>query len=211
MTRPSNNTAGTALITGGVVLAVSCGAVRRAGTDTVGGTEHRWFRRMNRPLGPVEAPIRAVMQFGNAMTSVVAPAVLIATGTDRRVALRTGLAAGAAWQLAKAVKRLLPRERPARLLDEVALRDGDPTGRGFVSGHTTVATAAALTAGAGSSPPMRVALGAAALAVGFARVHVGAHLPLDVLGGAGLGLVVGAAGIWLLPTHPPGSQARNRG
>jgi undecaprenyl-diphosphatase len=31
-------------------------------------------------------------------------------------------------------------------------------------------------------------------AVGLARVYVGAHLPLDVLGGAALGLVTGAVG-----------------
>ena len=42
-------------------------------------------------------------------------------------------------------------------------------------------------------PRGRVAALAAAPVVGLARMHAGTHLPLDVLGGAALGLAVDAA------------------
>ena len=36
-------------------------------------------------------------------------------------------------------------------------------------------------------------MSAAAITTGVARMYVGAHLPLDIVGGAGLGLAVGSA------------------
>jgi undecaprenyl-diphosphatase len=36
------------------------------------------------------------------------------------------------------------------------------------------------------------------LIVGFARIYSGAHLPLDVVGGAGLGLLSGTLARWAL-------------
>src|SRR5262249_61132165 len=42
-------------------------------------------------------------------------------------------------------------------------------------------------------PPARTAVVAVAPTVGLSRIYVGAHLPLDVAGGAALGLMVDAA------------------
>jgi membrane-associated phospholipid phosphatase len=60
----------------------------------------------------------------------------------------------------------------------------------------------------------RWALLAAVAVVFLARMYVGAHLPLDMVGGAGLGLAVGAAVRLLLGTRiaTPGRQpSRPRG
>jgi undecaprenyl-diphosphatase len=71
-------------------------------------------------------------------------------------------------------------------------------GLGFVSGHAAVAAALATVLFLHLGARLRwVAVGAAAV-VGLARVYVGAHLPLDVVGGAGLGVASGAVARLLL-------------
>jgi undecaprenyl-diphosphatase len=94
--------------------------------------------------------------------------------------------------LAKIVKGEFGRGRPAALLGDVTVR-GDPgLGFGFVSGHTAVAFALAAVAAPHLGRRGRLVAWALAALVGLARMYVGVHLPLDVLGGAGLGLTVGA-------------------
>lgn len=97
-----------------------------------------------------------------------------------------------AWFLAKVVKVLLGRARPEVLLDEVLLRVSSASGLGFPSGHVTIAAAMATIA----MPYLRrrlqwVAWALVAL-VALGRVYVGVHFPLDVVGGLGLGLLIGA-------------------
>jgi undecaprenyl-diphosphatase len=92
---------------------------------------------------------------------------------------------------AKVLKDTIQRGRPGELLDHVNLRESDLDGQGYVSGHTTIAFALGtvltpLLPGRWRWVPFAIASG-----VGFARVYYGAHLPLDVLGGAGLGILCG--------------------
>jgi len=53
----------------------------------------------------------------------------------------------------------------------------------------------------------RWAVGAAVAAVFLTRMYVGAHLPLDMIGGAALGLGVAGAVRWLFGT-PAGDPGR---
>lgn len=189
----------------GTTLLVGSAAIARS--QAVSPVERRVFERINSGFGAAERPTWVVMQMGNGLTALAAPAVVLALGGTRADAARVGLAAFGGWQLAKLVKRLIPRGRPAALLDDVALRDGDPTGGGFVSGHATVATATALVAGAVLGPRAGRVAGTGAAVVALARVHVGAHLPLDVVGGVGLGLLWGSSCTAMtLPRRPAGSS-----
>ncbi len=103
------------------------------------------------------------------------------------------LAAGTAtWALAKGVKQVIRRGRPASVQPAVHVRGQAQSGDGFVSGHAAVSVA--LAAGAiRSVPVLDPVLAVLAACVGLSRMYVGAHLPLDVLGGAALGLIVDAA------------------
>jgi undecaprenyl-diphosphatase len=157
--------------------------------DRLGPTETLVFRRLNRSFGRLDRPIWAVMQYGNGLTALWAPVVLRAAKVSRRRSLQVGAAAGAAWFGAKAVKAAVRRGRPASLLDEVEILDHEPTGLGYVSGHAAVATAATLTAAGALPTPLLPVLLAATATVGLARVHVGAHLPLDVVGGVCVGVL----------------------
>jgi len=91
------------------------------------------------------------------------------------------------------VKGVVVRGRPASLLDDVVVRGAAAHGRGFVSGHAAVVTALLVVAWPWLNRPARIVCAVLAVAVCLARVYVSAHLPLDVVGGAGLGLVVGGA------------------
>jgi undecaprenyl-diphosphatase len=162
-----------------------------AGRAGVSPVEEDVFRRLNRDAGVAERPIWTAMQFGNGLMSVVAPAGLRLAGASWPEATRVGVAAFGGWHLAKAVKLVVDRPRPAVILDGVRLRDGDPDGRGFVSGHATVAAAVAVAAGPLVGRAGRRALLALAVTVGVARIHVGAHLPLDVVGAISLGVLWG--------------------
>ena len=101
-----------------------------------------------------------------------------------------------AWVLAKLVKASVRRPRPAALIEDLRIRGRAQSGGGFPSGHAGVATAMAAAALLSMDGDARPLLTGLAATVAAARVYVGAHLPLDVLGGAALGLIVdGAMGL----------------
>ncbi len=133
-------------------------------------------------------PVWPVMRFGG-LPAVPATAGVIWLTGDRGRATRILAGGAATWALAKVVKRVVRRGRPAMVDPNVRVRGPAPSGDGFVSGHAAVAVV--LAAGSiRSVPALDPMLAVLAAAVGLSRMYVGAHLPLDVLGGAALGLIV---------------------
>ena len=189
------------LVTGLFVVAF---ASTLAAGGVVSGPERDAFRLLNDLPGWLDGPVRIVTQAGW-IGAVPAAATVALLARRRRLAVDLTLAGAAAWLLAKVVKDFVHRGRPAVLLPDVILRGVPATGHGFVSGHAAVAAALATVASGEVSRRTRRLLWAAAWAVGVARVYSGAHLPLDVIGGAALGWTLGAA-VHLLrgtPGHAP--------
>lgn len=101
----------------------------------------------------------------------------------------------ATWLTAKGVKKMVGRGRPYDHDRSTNLRLATQTdgSLGYVSGHAAVASTLATVMGDGQPPATAAALQAFAVLVGVTRIYVGAHLPLDVVGGAALGILVGEA------------------
>lgn len=174
---------------GVATLAVAGRAVR---TDRVGPVEAGLFRSVNALPDRWTGPVWIVMQ-GGALATV--PAVTATAWACGRPALARRLLVGgvATWGLAKVVKLAYRRPRPAGLLAQTRRRGRNEGGLGFVSGHAGVAASLCSAALPELGPGARRAVVATAVSVAVARLYVGAHLPLDVLGGAALGVAIEAA------------------
>jgi len=185
------------LLLGAALLLLSALPVH---ADSISDLEADAFRLVNDLPSLPFAVVWVPMQLGNLL---VVPAAVLAAVIARRFRLAIGLAlaGGAVYALAKVVKHYVLRGRPDTLLEDVLVRGATPHGLGFVSGHIGVVTALALVAVPWLPRWGRWALAAAVAAVFLARMYVGAHLPLDMIGGAGLGLAVGGA-VRLLLGHP---------
>jgi undecaprenyl-diphosphatase len=174
-------------VVGGVAgLAAATAAVRR---DRVGRREARVFASVNELPDSLHAPAWLVMQCG-ALAAAPAAGIVAWRLGERRLGAHLVAAGTSTWALSKVVKRAVRRERPVGLLPAVRVRGASASGLGYLSGHAGVATALASAVvakvGARRATPALVVAGL----VGATRVYVGAHLPLDIVGGVALGVVV---------------------
>ena len=200
--RPRRHAADAVVVLLGAALLVVCALpVDRGG---VSRPELAALRAINGVTGIPFALAWLPMQLGSL---AAVPTVTLAAGLARRwrPAIALGTAGLAAWLGAKAVKQVVPRARPGALVDGVVLRDAPTGGLGFVSGHAAVAAALAAVSWPYLGSRGRAVVVGLAVLVGVLRLYVGAHLPLDILGGAALGLAAGGAAHLVLgrPAGPP--------
>ena len=193
------------LLAGAAVLVVST-AVALAGT--VPDWEASVFRLVNGVPLPLLL-VWPVMQLGNVLAIPLA-ALAAALLRRFRLSLELLLAGGIAYVLARIAKEEVDRARPGFLLEDVVLHGAGDAGRGFPSGHAAVAAAIVLLLLPHlGSRARRLAVGCAVF-VCLSRMWVGAHLPLDVVGGAALGVAVAAAVRSLLTSGRSDPARRHR-
>jgi glycosyltransferase 2 family protein len=189
------------LLVGVAILVVSSAIV---GDHRVGVLETNVFRLVNDLPGWLFPLFWLVMQAGNLLAVAVAAGLAAAA---RRFRLAAGLAIGGAgvWLLARLIKELIGRGRPPDLLGQVNIRGAAADGLlGYVSGHAAVSVAMATIASPYLGRRARRIVWVAAALVCASRVYVGAHLPLDVIGGAALGWAAGS--LVLLLFGAPGGR-----
>jgi membrane-associated phospholipid phosphatase len=173
----------------GAVVIVSTALAR---SRVVHPAEDDAFRLVNGLPQDIAVPMTIVMQAGSLPAVFVAAAV--AHRLDRaRLAGVTVLAGTAVWAGCKVMKWWIGRGRPADHLDDVRQRGAAAAGLGFPSGHAAVAATLATLLAPEVGRPLRYALAATAVTTAVARVYVGAHLPLDSIGGAAMGIAAGTA------------------
>src|SRR3954468_11226096 len=177
-----------------VVLGIGSLIAQRGQLSTL---ERDLFRLVNDLPGFFFPVVWAVMQLGNVVAVPTLAAIAALTRRFRlaRDLLLSGLLAYYAADLIKAV---VGRERPSGLPVGAVLHEGVVGGAGFISGHAAVAAAMATAAAPYLTRRWRRAVGARAWPVGLARIYVGAHLPLDVVGGLAAGWAIGSAVHWVL-------------
>ena len=125
-------------------------------------------------------------------------------GPDRRRAIVALAAAGfSSLLVSRVVKAAVERERPEDHLD-VGVRT--PTSSSFPSGHTLAAFCTAFVLG--DSQAGTAANVGFASAVAVSRIHLRAHHPTDVIGGAAIGSVLGLGLRPIVDLVTPGSNGR---
>jgi len=193
---PGAGTAGLLASLGAALFGVSALLLK---TGTAG-----WDRSLFRVLNEVPAGAASVLTplsrlfLPAAIIVVVVLAIVYAVARNRSVLpVVTGLvAAGAAWLLAHAAKAIADRPRPYQVVADAVLRQPPAHGTSFPSSHTAVTLAVAIALAPFLARPLAwTGIGYAAL-VGWSRVYLGVHYPLDILAGAGIGMA--AAGVILL-------------
>jgi undecaprenyl-diphosphatase len=176
------------VVGGGIVLLVSSIPVH---ARSISNLETRVFRFVNDlPSTIYPIPAWVFMQLGNFL--VVPATVLIALIARRfRLAAALAVAGFSTYVLAKVVKHFVERGRPDAFISDLHIRGEAAHGLGYVSGHAAVICALAVAAWPYVGRRMRIVVVTLAAVVCVLRIYVGAHLPLDIVGGIGLGVACG--------------------
>jgi len=180
---------------GGAVLAGSwVVVVVDQGVPRFEATTFEWVNSLPDAVWPF---VWVPMQLGSLVGSLGVVAATYAVSRQHRLTLATLGGSQVAWWSAKLIKTAVSRGRPAALLVEVRLRES-ASGLGYVSGHAAAAFALAAALAPSLPRPWRVPAFALAAVVALGRLYSGAHLPLDAVGGAGLGVLSGTLVRWAL-------------
>jgi membrane-associated phospholipid phosphatase len=179
-------------ITIGLVVLVAGALIADGGN--VPGWEESTFRSINDLPGWLY-PILWPGNLLGALFIVPIVAVLAVSMRQYWLALAVVIAGVVKLVSERIVKAVVTRERPGTSIgsDINARGDVSVAGESFVSGHAILAATIATVVAPYVSSRARIVLGVLVVYVMFARVYVGAHNPLDVICGAGLGVALGAA------------------
>jgi membrane-associated phospholipid phosphatase len=194
------------MVAGMVVLLVSTLLARRG--------VYRWevvtFQAINDLPGGIRPFLWVLNQYGTAITIPVTSAIALLF-RKWRLALALAISGVGVYLLAKVIKEFVARGRPADFVEEVVERETfSPSSLGFPSGHAAVAWAITLILLVYVARPLQIAAIVLAIVVPLVRMYVAAHLPLDLIGGAALGVTVASAVNLLLgvPIRVPAEDTR---
>ena len=168
------------------------------------GWDARLFRILNQVPSAAAAlltPVSHLFRPVGIIAVVVLTVVYVLARNRSLLPVGAGaVAAGAAWVLANVAKVVADRPRPYEVMADAVLRQQPAHGTSFPSSHTAVTLAVAIVLVPFLAQPLAAAGIAYAVLVGWSRVYLGVHYPLDVLAGAGIGMAVGGVTLLALRT-----------
>ena len=179
-----------AVAAGTLVLIVALFAVSGG---TVGSFEESVFHSINDLPDYLETPMWVLQLLG----LLVMPLLLaLAAFVYGRRWLAAALVAAVPLKLLierRVVKVLVERERPGTTVPDAIIRDASVAGLSFPSGHAVLAFAIAGLVGPYLTRTGKIVVYTLAVLNGVARIYLGAHNALDIVGGAALGVAIAAA------------------
>jgi membrane-associated phospholipid phosphatase len=202
-------------VAGGAALAGLCGWAASSGT--VGALERRVFELVNERPEAWRAPLWGAQLLGLLGVPLVVAAVALLL---RRWRLALALVLLVPLKLLverEVLKELVHRERPGTTIPGAVLRDVPSAGDSFPSGHAMIAFGVAVLLLPYLSRRWQVLVVVLAVLNSLARVYLGGHAPLDVVGGAATGAAIAAVldlvlGVPVRPTvRPPHEPLHRRG
>ena len=175
----------------GLAILAACALVARDGE--VGPAERRAFRWINDLPDWLYRPMWLFQQAGNLVIALAIVLVIALLLRSWRLALAGIGAVAGKLALERVVKAAVERRRPGTTIGDIVARGEVPLrGFSFVSGHAVITAAVATILMPLLPGRWRVLPWIFVALNGFARIYVGAHNPLDIVGGIGLGLFIGA-------------------
>ncbi len=179
----------TAVVAG---TAVAAGTAVLVAPGTVGRVERAVFRAVNGWPDVLQWPFWAFQTLGVLGMPLIVAAVALVLRRWRPALALVLLVPLKLVVERDVLKALVHRERPGTTIPDAVLRDVPSAGLSFPSGHAVIAFAIVVLV----APYLRrrwqlVVLIGLAVLNSVARVYLGGHAPLDVVGGAAAGVAVG--------------------
>jgi undecaprenyl-diphosphatase len=188
---------------GALILMASVLGARRS---TIAPLEQRAFRVVNGLPDVLYWPFWVPMQLGNLVVGTLVGLGIALITRDAGLAVAVMGAVVLKLISERVLRRWLAsylevRQRPGTSEPNARLRGADvpTTGPSFPSGHVILVAAVGTVVASGSSLGLALAPLAICVVVALGRVYVGAHNPLDVTAGLGMGMLVGA--VMSIPLH----------
>jgi membrane-associated phospholipid phosphatase len=194
------------MATGAAMLITSTLLAKRR----VYGWEVAVFQAINGLPDGLRPYLWVLNQYGTAVTIPLATAAALLF-RKWLLALSLAISGVAVYLLARVIKEYVNRGRPSAFVEGVVEREMfSPDSLGFPSGHAAVAWAITIIVLAYVGRPWQIAAIVLAIVVPIVRMYVAAHLPLDLIGGAALGVTVASAVNLLVgvPARAPAEDIR---
>lgn len=157
-----------------------------------------WFQYINgHRWGILDQTMPVLTLLGDGITLLCFMAALYLSADSRKKSAALSSFAAYCWVgiLVQVMKYSVHRLRPPAVMPDIYILGPALLKNSFPSGHTAAAFTMA-TVLAAYYPQFKYAFFAIAVLVGYSRIYLGVHFPLDVLFGALVGVMLGKCVVW---------------